>query len=85
MRVESGKTIKKEGYYLLKKAAAPKPVDVNEAVTIKLSETDTVFVLDLPSLVVSFDHAEEYQNVKTANERYSKVILSSSSLPSLIS
>ncbi len=57
----------------MKKSALAKALDVNESLTVKLGETETIWVLDVPSLVVPYDNQEEYQHAKAQNDRYAKV------------
>jgi hypothetical protein len=48
----------------------PADIDPNRLLHVKLSETDTITLLDFPSLSVSTENNDEYMAVKTANARY---------------
>lgn len=48
--------------------------DLEKLVHLSLTESETITLLDLPSVVVSNDYAEEVEKVKIANEKYKKVM-----------
>ena len=61
------------GFFLASRGKPAVPLDVNEAVSIMLHETETIWIFDLPSISTTADIPEEYQAVKLQNARYSKV------------
>lgn len=52
--------------------AAPPEDDPDELLTIELTETETIWLLEIPSLAVGLDPAEETL-VRTSNARYNQV------------
>jgi hypothetical protein len=48
--------------------------DPNQIIHVNLTETDTITLIDFPSLNVSNEAMDEVLNVKTANARYKEVL-----------
>jgi hypothetical protein len=48
-------------------------IDPNRILHLRLTETDTITLLDLTSLSVSNEATEEVAAIKTANARYKEV------------
>jgi len=67
------KKAKEEDVFMLKEAEDVK-IDPEEDCEVELTETSTMWMLDVPSLCVSSENATEFKSIEEANERYKKVI-----------
>jgi hypothetical protein len=62
----------KAKFYLApSKPIAPSPDSI---VNITLSETETMTIIDVPSIAISSENTDELMQVKTMNERYEKIV-----------
>ena len=49
-------------------------IDMNEIISIKIEETDTIFLLDIPSTKVREEDIELYQEIEKDNKHYEEIL-----------